>query len=96
MTKYEERCREELRQLLERPGARYFLWRVLCECGVFQSTSAYDQHNMAIRSGRRDIGLWLLDEMFRADNKAFAMMQNEAQDREKEINGRDNSSERTD
>lgn len=87
MTKEEERCREELHYLLQFPGNRYFVWRLLSECGVYHSLSHYDSHEMAIRSGRRDIGLWVLDEMFRADKEAFVRMQNEAQKREKEIDG---------
>lgn len=78
-----ERCQEELRQLLSHKSNRYFVWRLLSECGLFRSTSA-DPHNMAIMSGKRDVGIWLITEMFKADDTAFSKMQLEAKRREKE------------
>ena len=78
-----EKCQEELRQMLQSEGARYFMWRLLTYCRVFQTISAVDIHNMAVLSGRRDAGLWILDEIFKADDKAFQLMQLESKDREK-------------
>ena len=78
-----ERCQEELRQLLSHKANRYFLWRLLSECGLYRSTSV-DPHSMAIMSGKRDIGIWLITEMFNADENAFSRMQLEAKRREKE------------
>lgn len=79
----QDRCQEELRQLLSHKGNRYFLWRLLSECGLYR-TSSVDPHNMAIRSGMRDVGIWVITEIFKADEHAFTKMQLEAQRREKE------------
>lgn len=78
----EEQNVSELQWLLSTKAGRYFIWRILCECGVFQTLSMMDTHHMAIRSGRRDVGLWIMEQIFNADNNAFFKMQNEAKDRE--------------
>lgn len=79
----EERQREELRKLLDSPGNRYWLWKLLSRCRVFHSLSVPDGHDMAIRSGQRDVGLWVLNEIFEHHPNAFQMMQTEAKEREK-------------
>lgn len=80
----EERAKEELRTILEDDKVRYWIWQILTQCGVFHTLSAADTHQMAIRSGRRDIGLWILEQVFEADKAAFHKMQIEAEDRENE------------
>lgn len=83
----EERCREELRKLLQHRGNRYFLWRLLSECSVFHSTSVPNPSDMAIRSGKRDAGIWVLTEILNADESAYFKMTSEAREREKQNNG---------
>lgn len=78
----EERCQEELRQILSTPGGRYWIWRLLSECGVFRTMSEETPHKMAVFSGLRDAGLWTLAEVFAADKNAFQKMQLEANERE--------------
>lgn len=77
-----ERCQEELRQVLSTPGGRYWIWRLLSYCGVYHSMSDASPHLMAVRSGLRDVGLWTIDEVERADRKAFYLMHDEAKQRE--------------
>ena len=78
----DERCREEFREVLLTPGGRYWVWRLLSYCGVFQTTSEHDINIMAIRSGMRDAGLWALEEVFKSSPKAFNLMQQESKERE--------------
>lgn len=82
-----ELCREELRKLLQHKGNRYFLWRLLSHCSVFQSTSVADPHDMAIRSGLRDAGVWVLTEILQADEDAYFRMTSEARERERQNHG---------
>lgn len=77
----EERILEELRQLLKVPGNRYFLWRLLSHCRIFNTVSSPDPVQIALNSGRRDAGLWLLGEIENADPAAFSIMHNEATNR---------------
>lgn len=77
-----EREIEEFRQMLQSPSARAFVWRLLSYCGVFQSLSVLDPHSMAIRSGLRDAGLWVMSEIFDTDPKLFTLMQSEAKERD--------------
>ena len=77
-----ERQKEEFRKLLDSFGNRYWLWKFLSYCQVFRSTSVYDSHEMAIYSGRRDAGLWVLNEILAHHPEAFYAMQQEAKERE--------------
>ena len=77
-----ERDDEELRNLLDNPAACWFMWRLLKECGLFQTSSVHDPHKMAIASGRRDIGLWLLDKVNEVDRQGYMKLVRESQRRE--------------
>lgn len=77
-----ERQAEELRKLLDSAGNRYWLWRLLSYSGLYRSLSISDPHEMAIRSGQRDVGLWVLNEIMTNNPNAFALMQREAKERE--------------
>lgn len=77
-----ERQLEELRTILSTEGGRYFLWRVLAVTGIFHSNSDPDTVRMAIKSGRRDVGLEIMHEIIQADEKAFNKMQIEGRERD--------------
>ena len=62
---------EDLRHVLSTPQGRRFLWRLLCECRLFVTISHHEPLTMSRMSGRRDYGLWLLDELGAADSNAF-------------------------
>lgn len=66
--------REELAKLFASPGAPAFFWRLLSECQMFHTTSRGDPHSMAIASGRRDVGLWLLSKLLEANPRAYELM----------------------
>jgi hypothetical protein len=74
-----DREKEDLRALLERPGNRAVLWRILSRCGVYQDNPFPDSPgSMARHEGKRSIGLWLLQEIENADPRAFGRMRAEA------------------
>ena len=77
-----ERQLEELRVLLSSSGGRYFMWRILSKCRVFDTLSVHDPHTMAIYSGMRDIGLWLLSEIEETDKDFFTSMYKEGKVRD--------------
>lgn len=69
---------EDLRVVLSTAGGRRFVWRLLHYCGLWASTSVGDPQTMAVKSGHRDIALWILDEMKHAEPQAFLKMQSDA------------------
>ena len=58
---------EELRKLMKNKRARRLVWELLEYCTVFHSFGEMEPHQMAIASGRRDAGLWLLDRILAVD-----------------------------
>lgn len=77
-----KRQEEEFVGLLSHPGNRYWLWKLMSECKVFHTLSVSNPHDMAILSGKRDIGLWVLNEILNHHPEAFNLMQQEAKERE--------------
>jgi hypothetical protein len=82
---------EELRQVLEIPAARRFLWRALNFCGVHSSVYpdlAVGQTDGALRlayaAGRQDVGHWLEAEIALAADEVLLLMMREAKDRDRE------------
>lgn len=71
----------ELHGLLETYGGRAFLWRLLEKCGIYKA-SGNDPYDVFRGEGKRDIGLWALEEVFNANVEAYTMMRNEAVSRE--------------
>jgi hypothetical protein len=78
----QEREQEEVRALLQVPGNRYFLWKLLSRCKLFDTSSHLDAHAMAIHSGRRDVGIELLKEITEASPDILYTMKMEANDRD--------------
>ena len=74
---------EELRVLLSSPGARAFIWRLLKWCNLYKP-SPFDAQASARFEGRRDIGIWVRDEVLTSDARAYNLMRSEAQRREEE------------
>jgi hypothetical protein len=78
----EERQIEELRQMIDTPGGRWLLWRILEKTGLFSSLSHSNPHEMAISSGARDVGLWLIGEINEADRNGYRRLMDEAKERD--------------
>ncbi len=78
-----QREMEELRVLLDTVGGRAFLWRLLGYCNLYKP-SPFDTQASARFEGRRDIGIWVRDEVLTSDARAYNLMRSEAQRREEE------------
>ncbi len=70
------REQEGLKALLSKTGGRNFVWRLLTECGVYHTSFTGDNETF-FNEGKRQIGLWVLEEIFQSDKKAYALMQEE-------------------
>lgn len=68
----------QLNALLQDEPMRDFLWRVLGHCHIFQSTYQKNFGDMALLEGKRQIGLWLLNEICEADPQAEIAMKQKA------------------
>lgn len=74
----DKRLTNGLRLALENRDSRYFLWRFLCHTGLYHTSSHLDPHGMAIASGKRDMGLWLIEQLFTADPNSYTILRAEA------------------
>lgn len=59
------------------------MWRLLAKTYLFQSITSSDPLYMAAASGRRDVGLWLFNEVMLHAPDKFVIMQQEADGRER-------------
>ena len=79
-----EARRQELQDmalLLESPVGRRIVWRILAQCGIF--TDGWDPSaRIHFNAGKRNVGLWLLDEVMAANDEAYLLMQREAKPKE--------------
>lgn len=69
---------EDLRKVLATLEGRKVMWRLLEHCGVFETVwhaSALIHYN----AGRQDVGHYVMQEIIKAEPKAFAQMMNEKQ-----------------
>ncbi len=78
-----QREMEELRVLLDTVGGRAFIWRLLGYCNLYKP-SPFDAQASARFEGRRDIGIWVRDELLTSDARAYNLMRSEAKRREEE------------
>lgn len=74
---------EDIKFMLKSPAGRYFLWRFLEYARVFHTISNENPHRMAVHSGIRDGGLWVLNEIMDAQPDILSVMKREAIEREK-------------
>jgi hypothetical protein len=66
------------RDLLQDERVRDLMWRLLVECGIYKSTYQKNFGDMALMEGRRQMGLWLLNEICAADPNAEMLMRRKA------------------
>jgi len=64
------------RQLSTKEGRR-FVWRLLCDCGVFRSSFTGNSETF-FNEGRRSVGLKMLGEIDAHAPEAYALMSAEA------------------
>ncbi len=60
---------EDMRELLNHPAFRRFLWRMLSRFGVFRLSYTGNSETF-FNEGRRNEGLWLISEIASADPQA--------------------------
>ena len=64
----------DMRDLLATLPGRRTLWRILEQCGLFETITRTDEHSIYVLSGMRDIGLWLQQEIIQGHEDAFLLM----------------------
>jgi hypothetical protein len=57
--------------IMSTKGGRKFINRVLDQCGLFSDTFHTDPHDHAKNAGRRQIGLWLVNELKEASTGEY-------------------------
>lgn len=73
-----EREQSDLRKVLFSAEGRRFVWRVLGEAKVFHGCFSLNGLEMAKNEGKRDLGLFVLNDLLKSHPDAFAQMQREA------------------
>lgn len=69
---------KDLNAVLATKSGRAVIRRVLDRAGAFRDTFEPDSHAYAHAGGKRTIGLWLFNEVFSNNRKAFLQMMAEA------------------
>ena len=68
---------EWLKDVLSRPGGRDFIWRLLIQCGVYDTSFTGDAPHTFFNEGKRQIGLWVLTEIDAADKRSILLIHEE-------------------
>lgn len=69
---------DDLRRVLAIVEGRRVIWRLLSEAGIYRSTFDANALSMAFKEGKRDIGLFLIEDINAHAAASFAQMQREA------------------
>lgn len=69
---------EDIRDAVKTPGGRRFIWRVLQQCGTFESTFSSTAGLSQYNAGRQDIGHFLLSELTHAQPDLLPALMAEA------------------
>lgn len=72
-----DRQLKDVEKVLELPEGRRLLWRILEESRIMATCFSDNTHTMAYYEGKRDIGLFILNEATTVNKNAFSKMQNE-------------------
>ncbi len=72
-----EREINDIRQLLQSPHGRRFIWRLLDHCSVFRSIW-HPSAQIHCNAGRQDVGHFIMAEVTAANEDAFLQMMKEA------------------
>ncbi len=70
----------EFRAILETEAGRAFVWRILEKCKIYD-TSVVHELATFVALGEKNIGSWLINEVFTSDLGAFTLMMQEHQER---------------
>ena len=78
-----QREQQEMKKLLEEPGNRNLLWRFFEYCRIFDALPPMDSSSLAMKTGVRNAGLWMLNEVLETKPNMLSIMKQEAVEREK-------------
>jgi hypothetical protein len=78
LKRYAERKRGDVQRILSTVEGRRFLWRLLVEAKIHSTCFDTNALTMAMNEGRRDIGLFVENEILLARPEALEQMRNEA------------------
>lgn len=67
----------DLSVVLSDPHGRRFIWRILSECGVFQTSFSPDSNQMYFNEGERNVGLKIFSEVNEVSPEAYLKMMKE-------------------
>ena len=73
--------------MMEVPGFRAFVWRLLGAAHVFETSIGADPHQTSFREGERNIGLMLWADVARLCPRQFPLMAAEAAKRDEDLHG---------
>lgn len=71
-----------IREILTTYQGRQFLWNILSRCHVYKTSMSGRKHDVIFQEGERNIGLWLLNEVFTAMPNAYTLIRSEAMARD--------------
>lgn len=79
-TNTQQQNEQDLRSLLQNVSARRVLWRILCAARNAENAFCVrDPYSTAYICGQQSIGVWLMEEIWRADPGAFMRMRLESE-----------------
>ena len=85
----------DIRKIVAMPEGRRFIWRVLTRAGIYTPSFAVEQSIMSFNEGKRNIGLFILEDLMRAKPEAFMQMSqenySEIKSKKEEVDARTNS-----
>jgi len=72
-----------LRTVLSNEAGLRTIWRIMEQCGTFESVFRQDINRMAYYSGKQDLGHWLQAEVLEADPNLYIKMMKMNNDKER-------------
>jgi hypothetical protein len=78
---WREQCDAEIQELVGTAGGAYFIWRVLQECGLYTSPDSLEASALALHEGKRQVGLWVLEELMNINESLYQRVRNEGASR---------------
>lgn len=77
---------EDMRALVKSPAGRRAMWRIMSRCGIYQRSFTGNSETF-FREGRRDVGLFILEELEAASPEVIYQMQREQKSNEGQKKG---------
>lgn len=63
--------------VMDMAAGRRLVWRILAEARVFGTVYAGQSNQTFFREGKRNLGLWLMEEVLQAKPEQYLLMQKE-------------------